>query len=242
MSGVTQEVGGVTSKIYMVGVGPGGSELITIKACALIRSAQCVAGFRSALNIIGYLIGTQRVMVLDYHNQEAVIKEVLDLSRRGNLCVVCVYGDPNVSDWQLMDRLSVGGVEVEVVPGISSVQAACSRLRLPLERTVLVTFHKRGSIDGEKRELLRYARLGGRHLVVLPRPWDFMPQQVAEFLLKGRLEPERLVTVVQRVTLDGERVSTYTLGELAEKRREKFSDLSIMVIEPRGGANHQEKK
>ena len=222
-----------TSKIFIVGVGPGDKELITQKANSIIQSAHYVAGFRSALEVVGHLIHGQTI-TLDYHNQETMVEKIVSLSRQGYTCAVCVYGDPNLSDKQFIDRIRTNEADVEIVPGISSVQATCARLRLPLENTILITFHKRGSIEEEKEELLELAKFGKRHLVVLPRPWDFMPPDIARFLLQERVEPDRPVTTIQKVTLQGEEIDTCTLGELAEKKlQQTFSDLTIVVIGPK---------
>lgn len=219
-----------SSKIYVVGVGPGDKELITLKASSMIYCADYVTGFRSALAVIEHLIQGQAI-TLDYHNQEALIQKTLELSREGHSCVMCVCGDPNVSDRQLIERLNVKGVEIEVIPGISSIQSACARLRLPLDGAFLVTFHQRGSIEEEKRQLLEQAKLGKRNLIVLPRPWDFMPAEVARYLLQGKVNPNTKVAVLQNVTLENESVIACTLSELAEKQ-ETLSDLTILVIRP----------
>jgi precorrin-6y C5,15-methyltransferase (decarboxylating) CbiE subunit len=163
-----------------------------------------------------------------------MLSKLVELALRGNMCVVCAYGDANVSDKQLIERLqrSNGGVKLALLPGISSVQFACAMLKLPLEEALLITFHKRGSIESEKIELRDHARLGKRNVLVFPRPWDFMPSDIAKFLVAVNVEQERKVTVLQKLTLEGETIKSYTLGELAMSQ-EAFSDLTILVVSSR---------
>ena len=215
-------------KIYVVGVGPGAHEWITLKASSLIQSAEYVAGFNSALAVIEHLIRGQTI-TLEYGNQEAMIQRMLELTIQGHSCVICACGDPNVSDKQLIEKLDSKEVEVEIIPGISSIQGACARLKIPLEETILVTFHKRGSIAEEKQQLREQAKFGQRNVIVLPRPWDFMPSDIAKFLLFEQVDPDREVTILQRVTLENESVLTYTLNELA-KEEAPFSDLTVIII------------
>jgi precorrin-6y C5,15-methyltransferase (decarboxylating) CbiE subunit len=218
--------------IFVVGVGPGSKELLTLKAISLIERADYVAGFSAALAIVDHLILAQeKKIMLDYSNQDLMLSKLAKLALQGNMCVVCVYGDPNVSDKQLIERLqkSNGGVKLALLPGISSVQFACARLKLPLEEALLITFHKRGSIESEKLELRDQARLRKRNVLVFPRPWDFMPSDIAKFLLAANVEPERQLTVLQKLTLEGETIKSYTLGELAMSQ-EAFSDLTILVV------------
>jgi cobalt-precorrin-7 (C5)-methyltransferase len=223
-------------KIFVLGVGPGSKEFLTLQAISLIERADCIAGFSPALAIVDHLnLAQERMIVLDYSNQDLMLSKLGKLALQGNTCVVCAYGDPNVSDKQLIERLqkSNGGLKLALVPGISSVQFACARLKLPLEEALLITFHKRGSIESEKLELEDQARLGKRNVLVFPRPWDFMPSDIAKFLLTVNVERERKVTVLQKLTLEDETIKSYTLGELAMSQ-EAFSDLTILVVSSRG--------
>ena len=215
-------------KVCVVGVGPGDRELITLKASLMIQSADYVAGFHPALAVIQHLI-LGRTITLDYHNQEAMMQRILELSMEGHSCVICVCGDPSISESQLIERIAMKGLEMDITPGISSIQSACARIRLPLERTFLVTFHRRGSIEEEKRQLVAQAKLGERSLIVLPRPWDFMPPEVARFLLQKKIDPNTKVAVFQNLTLSNENIIGCTLSEMAESP-EAFSDLTVLVI------------
>lgn len=221
-----------SGKICIVGVGPGDRGLLTLKAAELLARADVVAGFRPALEVVEQLVVGKRVVVLDYRNQDQEIGGLLGLAAQGWLCVVCAYGDPSVSDSQFVGRFVGKGVEVEVVPGVSSVLAVCAKLGVPFERALLVTFHKSGPIEQEKCELSEFAKAGKRYVLVFPRPWDFMPQRIAEFLVGEGVEPDRRVAVVEKATLPGEKVSHGVLGCLAATRGE-FSELSVVVVWPK---------
>jgi precorrin-6B methylase 1 len=60
-----------------------------------------------------------------------------------------------------------------------------------------------------------------------------MPSDIAKFLLAANVEPERQLTVLQKLTLEGETIKSYTLGELAMSQ-EAFSDLTILVVSSKG--------
>jgi precorrin-6B methylase 1 len=60
-----------------------------------------------------------------------------------------------------------------------------------------------------------------------------MPGDIAKFLMAVNVEPERKLTVLQKLTLEGETIKSYTLGELAMSQ-EAFSDLTILVVSSRG--------
>ncbi len=214
--------------IYVVGVGPGDPAYLTEKARRLLADARRVVGFQAALQVVEPLLPTTPT-VMTYRNQEAVIRALADETTDEGDIVLCCWGDPSVSDRELLERLWAAGLRVEIVPGISSVQIACARLQIPLEAALFITFHKRGDIVADRVELLEALRRGRRHVIALPRPWDFMPVAMARWLLEEGLSPARTVWVLERLTLPDERVQRFTLTELAAAE-EAFSDLSIVVF------------
>lgn len=215
--------------IWAVGIGPGDTELLTVKARRLIESADVVAGFGTVLGAIGGLARGE-VITLTYANQTAALARVGAAHRAGRRCVVCFMGDPNVAGAQLLARVEAVGEVTEIVSGISSVQVAASRSRVPLDRAVVVVFHRRGDIDDDKRFLVG-ALAAGRAAFVLPRPWDFMPDDIARFLLASGTTPETEVTVYERLT-DAEGSWTGALAALADGRR-SFGDMTVVLIKPR---------
>jgi cobalt-precorrin-7 (C5)-methyltransferase len=120
------------------------------------------------------------------------------------------------------------------VPGISSLQLAASRARTPMEESTFVTLHRRGDLT-EARERLR-RDVGDRHLLVLPRPFDLMPGDIAADLIDAGADPALPTLVLERLTHDDEATTRSTLGELAGyaggdgAEDTPFSDLSVLVV------------
>ncbi|RJX46966.1 SAM-dependent methyltransferase, partial [Halonotius pteroides] len=143
-----------------------------------------------------------------------------------------LMGDPNHSGYQFVGKVeSAVDAPVEVIPGISSLQIAASRARTPMEETTFVTLHKSGPIEADLERLER--DVGDRHLLVLPRPFDWMPERIAARLLgAGASDHEALVC--ERLTHDDEAITHTSLSELAadvDSREETaFSDLSVFVV------------
>lgn len=214
--------------VWIVGVGPGDREYVSLKGKRLVQEADVVAGFKSALAVVEEWI-TGRVITIDYRNQDQSLEEVGVAAARGEKCVICNYGDPNFSDTEYIERVRRACGPVEVVPGISSVQVACAKAGVAMERALFITFHKRAPIDEDKKELLQAALSGKRSIVLLPHTWDFMPQSVAKFLVAGGVPEDTPAIIYERLTLPGERDSKHHLGDLANLEGQ-FSDLSIMII------------
>ncbi|MFB6255812.1 MAG: cobalt-precorrin-7 (C(5))-methyltransferase, partial [Haloplanus sp.] len=78
--------------------------------------------------------------------------------------------------------------------------------------------------------------VGDRHLLVLPRPYDWMPEDIAAELLEEGASPSLEALVLERLTHDDEEVTTTTLGGLralaskSDDETSPFSDLSVLVV------------
>jgi len=210
--------------ITVAGVGPGSKEYLTEKVAFIVQKADIVAGWNHALKVIEGVIRGEKIQFTAHEKEEETIAYLAQEARKGKKCIICTVGDPNFSDYQLLEKTRRYD-EIEIVPGISSVQVAASLAQVSLEHTCFITFHKSGSIEGEKQELLEGIQKG-KNLILLPRPYDFMPQDIANFLIEHGVDASLEVTIFENLTFKDERKIKTTIGEL----RGKFSDLSVIVI------------
>lgn len=214
-------------KLFVVGVGPGGKGYITEIAKKIIKNADLVAGFDPAINIIRDLINRRaEIIVLDYASEKLKLNMIASKLRESKRCVICCVGDPNFSDQQFIKKIRSTCGQIELIPGISSVQIAVLKAGLAMEDIRFITFHKSGSIKAEKMELMEALKVG-KNIILLPRPWDFMPQDIAKFLIRKGIPPKIGISVYENLTLENEAVFNGSLENLSEK---DFSDLSIMII------------
>lgn len=213
--------------ITIVGVGPGDPDLLTLKAREVIRSADYVAGFETVLGPVRRWI-TGEALPMRYRDQEDVLERLAAHAQAGKSCVVCAWGDLNFSSKELLDRVR-RRAEVELIPGISSVQVACARLGLTMETSMFITLHARDGHEEGLRELAESLKRSSRNLIVLPRPFDLMPATIAARLLEFGISSDTSLWALQRLSLDGETIAEYTLATLASEDAE-FSDLTILAF------------
>jgi len=215
----------------VMGIGPGDPRLLTQRGRELLESADLVAGFKTVLDVVAPWTTEAEVCPMSYRDQDAVLDYAAQQARQGKKCVVCAWGDLNVSAKELRERVSQRVDRVELVPGISSVQVACMRSGIYLEEAVFITLHRREDAAGPLEELVHYLKEGRRHVILIPRPFDLMPAAIARQLLDSGLPTGREVIVYQRLSLEGEKSWRGSLAELARQFEDKdFSDLSIMVF------------
>lgn len=219
--------------VHAVGVGPG-SDYLTDRARRLLSDADVVVGFETVVDLIrDATAGT--LLSCGYDDEATTLEQFADRVAAGDTGVAVLMGDPNVSGYAFLGKVErvVDGT-VRVVPGVSSVQVAASRARVPLERATIVSLHRRDPIGGELDRIV--ATAGDRYLLILPRPYDWMPADVAAHAVDRGVAPDLDALVFERLTLPGETVTHSTVGELATDAGgdgpddTEFSDLSVLVI------------
>jgi cobalt-precorrin-7 (C5)-methyltransferase len=103
-----------------------------------------------------------------------------------------------------------------------------------MEDSAFVTLHKSGDLTADHRRLRQ--AVGERHLLVLPRPYDLMPGDIAADLLDSGADPSLPALVFEHLTHPDERTARTTLGDLADHaggdgpEDTLFSDLSVLVV------------
>lgn len=212
--------------IVCIGAGPGSLDYLTQRGADLVRGADVVAGFDAVVDLVRPLISPNaRVVTMGYRDQTAKLQEVAAAHHASQRCVVVFMGDIHFSGFQYLERVERAcGHAVETVPGISSAQILASRGKVCFDETTFVTFHRRGDLEPFKRHLV-HVLADERNAIVIPRPWDFMPKDVAAFLLARGASPEHPVEVWENLTSRDAQWS----GRLGDCTRD-FSDMSIMLI------------
>ena len=224
--------------LYIIGVGPGSPAYLTDTAKNAIRRSKYIVGYKYTLSTIEGLIekDKQHVFEVTMSTQEDIYQSVYKKMEDGDSCVVPFTGDANFSESEVVERLLqiFGDDNVEIIPGISSIQVAAAKSRVPLDKAFIVTFHVTGDIEEKKREMLQ-AVIQGKSVILLPRPWPrdqlkhFMQSEIAKFLREGGVDTNKLrVWVFEQLTTVNEKTFTGTVADLEEMT---FSDLSAMVID-----------
>ena len=218
--------------VFAVGVGPGSQNYITEIVRKTIVGADIIVGHKYTLDIISSLIQDKKVHIITMEDQEKTYQQIKK-ELGGGILVVPFTGDVNFSESEVVDRLIEVFGEVEIIPGISSVQVAASKAKIPLDKSKVITMHVTTSIEEKKIELQK-AVLDGFNVILIPRPWPkdpkrhFMPSEVAAYLKKNGFNTSNIpVNVFESLTNGREQTFAGSMQELEGK---EFSDLSVMVI------------
>ena len=219
-------------KVYAVGVGPGSPKYVTGIVKEIVQNCDVIIGYKYTLKTIEDLIIGKEVYEITMNNQEESYQKILpELGDR--ILVIPFTGDVNFSESEVVDRLIEIFGEVEIIPGISSIQVAASRAKVPLDKSKVITMHVTTPIEDKKLELQK-ALIDGFSVVLVPRPWPkqpdkhFMPSEIAVYLREHNFDTGRMkVHVYEAITTENETCFDGTVKELEGK---EFSDLSVMVF------------
>ena len=219
-------------KIYAVGVGPGSSKYVTEIVKEVILNCDVVIGYKYTLKTIENLLVGKEIYEITMNNQEESYQKIL-LELGDRSLVVPFTGDVNFSESEVVDRLIEIFGEVEIIPGISSIQVAASKAKVSLDKSKIITMHVTSSIEEKKLELQK-ALIDGFSVILVPRPWPkqldkhFMPSEIAIYLKNNGFKTENMkVHVFEALTTTNETNFTGTVKDLEGKN---FSDLSVMVF------------
>lgn len=220
-------------EVYAVGVGPGSPRYITDAVKELILYSDVVVGYKYTLNTIERLLVNKEVHEITMQNQEEVYQKIAK-TLGDKICVIPFTGDVNFSESEVVDRLIQIFGNVQIIPGVSSIQVAAAKAQVPLDKSKVITMHVSTSIEEKKIELQK-ATLDGYNVIIVPRPWPkdlskhFMQSEIALYLKNQGFDTSKIrVHVFEFLTTEKE---THFIGMLKDLEGKQFSDLSVLVID-----------
>ena len=143
----------MTGKLYIIGVGPGDPELITLKAINILRSADVIVcpekngypgiAFQIAEKSVPAVSSKEKLLLsfpMDPFSEalpEAHSKaagSIISLLEKEKSVALLTLGDPSVysTSSYILNEIKAGKYPVEIVPGVTSFCAASARLLLSL--------------------------------------------------------------------------------------------------------------
>ena len=208
--------------VYLDGAGPGAADLLTVRAAALLGTADVVVHDR-LIDPEVLALSADGAELIDVgkrpggSSSQALINDLLVALGRTHGCVVRLKGgDPFVfgRGGEELEALSAAGIEAEVVPGISSAFAA------PLAAGIPVT-HRGASfgvtvVTGRARNgaAVDFRRLANSEMTLVVLMGVERRADIAAQLLEGGLAPETPIAAVESASMAAERVVRARLDQL----------------------------
>lgn len=222
--------------MYIVGAGPGNFELLTLKAYRILNEADVILYDRLVGEEIEEYLRSLKGKEVIYVGKEkgekgekkqAKINMLMKkYTAKGKVVVRLKGGDPGVFGrlYEEMEFLFRNNIPFEVVPGVSSVNAAPVNSNIPLTHPeygfgfVVVS----GRDTGRLKELVS----SGTIVVLMG---GSTARDVALNLLDAGINPEKEVAVIERGSFDDQRVTFSTVKGLTEIENDFKSPVLIVV-------------
>ena len=213
----------MSGKIYIVGIGPGSSEYLTKKALDTVKMSDFTVGSTRAIDLFDDVQNKIAFNVKDLLDE---LEEGVKLAADGNTVSILSTGDPGFSGvlntvLRFSDENNFSRQDIEVIPGISSLQLAAARCHIQWDNANVMTFHGRENIE----EILPVIN-NGKVTIALP---SRKVRDMAQFLLDNGVEADRRVTVCERLSYPDEKIVTTSLNNIASS---EFTYMCIIVIYP----------
>lgn len=200
-------------KVYLIGVGMGNPDLLTIQAVKALESCQLLVGSRRMLDCFG----DSSAQKVEAATPEKIAK-VLAGHQKLERAAVLLSGDCGFySAGSSLSRMAEWA-ELEYLPGISSLQYFCAKLKISWENVRVVSLHGR---DGDLIQTVRenprtFVLTGGANTVEHLCAW--LDQEGL-----GQVE----VHVGEDLSYPNERISC---GQARTRKNRSFSPLSVMLV------------
>lgn len=126
--------------LKVIGIGPGRPEWLPTAITELVRHCDVLIGGSRALKLFPDFSGNQHCLSGDLNSSLAVIREAL---LEKNVIGVLVSGDPGFFSFLPRLKKEFPEEQIDVYPGISSLQFAFARAGLPWQEANFVSVHGR---------------------------------------------------------------------------------------------------
>jgi uroporphyrin-III C-methyltransferase len=224
-------------KVFLIGAGPGAVDLLTLRAARLLAEAQVV--LHDALvtdDILQLCPQAQLIQVGKRCGQRStaqafINKQMVDWAQKCTMVVRLKGGDPMLfgrADEELR-ALEAAGIEVEVVPGITTALAASAATKQPLTKRGVsrsVAFFTSSTDPDESQHttlpncdtLVQY--MGGREATA-----------TANRLLEQGRRADTPVIVIENCSRPEQKISRMTLAQLQRGLPQAGGPVLVMIGE-----------
>ncbi len=190
--------------IYILGAGPGRSDLMTAEALEVLKKAKAVIGSERLISGIG----KKAISCCDPKKIAAFLKE-----RRGIDCAVLMSGDTGFFSGTKKLLAELDSEEYRIIPGISSMAYFCAKIGISCDDAFVVSAH------GRECSIVSHVRTHRKTFVLLGEN----PCRKLEKFGFGDLR----VFIGERLSYDDEKIYSGTVKELAVL---KLNPLSVIMI------------
>lgn len=233
----------MSGRVYLVGAGPGDPGLMTVKGLELLRGCDAVVydalidpalleECRPGAELIDAGKRSRNHHLSQWRTNELLVK----LASEGKTVVRLKGGDPFLfgRGAEEAEELRRNGVEVHVVPGVSSSISVPELAGIPVTHrdhvssVVFITGHEK---DGRSEDRIDWRRLVGTGSTIVILMGLANAEAISAGLIDGGMPPDMPAAVLCSGSTDKQRTAVTTVGGLADAIRDNgLEPPGIMIV------------
>jgi uroporphyrinogen III methyltransferase / synthase len=227
-------------RVYLIGAGPGNEELMTLKAARVLKKCTAVLYDRLAgEHVLNYLSKDCKIYYCGkepgchYKSQEEINEMLIRLAKEDHIVGRIKGGDPYVfgRGGEEGEALFKEGVELEVIPGVTSAISVLSYAGIPItSRGYSQSFHVFTGMSAAKLNInwQSVAQLTGTFVFLMGLE---NIEMIMEKLISGGKALDTPAAVIMRGTTAKQKIVVGNLEDICSKVREAgFKSPCIIVV------------
>uniref|UniRef100_A0A7C3MEQ5 Precorrin-3B C(17)-methyltransferase n=2 Tax=Archaeoglobus fulgidus TaxID=2234 RepID=A0A7C3MEQ5_ARCFL len=208
-------------KLYVIGIGPGSTELMTLKARKAIEESEYVVGYKTYIERISDLLEGKKVITTPMRKEIERVEIALNLARHYVVSLVSggdpsVYGIlPLVIEYAVKNNIDVN---IEVIPGVTAMSAASALLGSPVSGDHAVLSLSDLLVPWSQIEKRLIYALKGDFVIAIYNPSSRKRKENLKKALKiiRKFRGDVWVGIVRNAFRDGEEVEIRRVSEIKE--------------------------
>ena len=221
------------NKLYVVGIGPGSYEDMTVRAQQTLAGCDIIVGYTVYVNLVKEHFADKEFLMTPMRKEVERCALAFECALAGKTVAMICSGDAGVYGMSgLVEELApqYPGVEIETIPGVSAVLSGAAILGAPLTHDFAVISLSDLMTPWAKIEKRLLCAAQADFVICLYNPSslkrkDYL-RRVCELVLQYAA-PETVCGIAKNIGREGEKVQVLTLGELRNAEVDMFSTVFI---------------
>lgn len=219
--------------IYVVGIGPGAEEMMTVQAQTVLDHVDTIVGYQVYLDLLGARYQHKELISTPMKQETRRCEICFEEAEKGKSVAMICSGDAGVYGMACL-MLEIGKsypqIEIEVIPGITAATSGAAVLGAPLNHDFCVISLSDLLTPWELIERRLRAAGEGDFAIALYNPSskkrsDYL-RRACDILLESR-KPENACGYVENIGREGTKAYTCTLQELRKQQVNMFTTVFI---------------
>ena len=240
------------NKLYVVGIGPGAPEDMTLRARSALEDAQVIAGYGVYVDLVKPMFPEKEYLTTAMRKESERCRMAIEAACEGKTVAMISSGDAGVYGMAgLIYELSQGrNLQIEVVPGVTAALSGAAVLGAPLTHDFAVISLSDLLTPWEKIERRLEMAAAADFCIAIYNPSSIRRadhlRRACEILLR-HASPETVCGAVRNIGREGERTELMTLSEMKDYAADMFTTIFIgnsqtrvidgRMVTPRGYRN-----